>query len=547
MTDQLNDDPGRDLLRQVAAFFQMRGVQAYVVGGTVRDWLLGRSSQDLDLAVAGDALNLTRALADELDAAYVPLDVERATARAVLRRTEGARRVGARQGGEQVGLRMMRQSALPRPYAYIDVAQLRGDTLDADLAARDFTVDAMAVRLEDAAAGHLHIVDLLDGQQDLHAGRLRATSEMAFRDDPLRMLRAIRLAAELNFTIDQETQAWIADQSDAITRLAPERLRDELVRLFACSRTVDYVRLMDELGLLGPLLPELVAGKGVTQPAMHRWDVFEHSLMVVERIDRVLGVLELPSFGPAGQQPTPLDAAVGEVRSCLAPFAADLRPHLLAEVVGGRQRFVLLKMLALLHDVGKAETRSVDEAGVVHFYGHEPVGAEMVAAILRRFHFGAREVQLGRTVTLHHLRPLWLAGTERATTRSIYRFFRDTRKAGLDVALLALADALAREDESPAATWPAQLDITRRLLRAWFERRDSIVEPPHLVRGSDLIQTFGLEPGPIVGELLEAIREAQVTGDVTTRSDALDLAGDWLAASHRSMGVEGQRRGRDTG
>ncbi|MFQ5592650.1 MAG: HD domain-containing protein [Anaerolineae bacterium] len=541
MTDQLDDDSGRELLRQIAGFFQTHGVPAYVVGGTVRDWLLGRSSLDLDLAVAGDALTLTRALADELDAAYVPLDIERATARVVLRRTEGTRRVGARQGGEQVGLRMMRQSALPRPYAYIDVAQLRGDTLAADLVERDFTVNAMAVRLEDAAAGRLDVIDLLGGRRDLRAGRLRATSESAFRDDPLRMLRAIRLAAELNFAIVPQTKAWIADHAHAIRAPAPERLRDELVRLFACPDTSSQIRLMDELGLLGPLLPELVAGKGVAQPSMHQWDVFEHSLMVVERVDRVLGVLELPSFGPAGQQPTPVDAAVEEVRSCLAPFAADLRAHLLAELVGGRQRFVLLKLLALLHDVGKAETRSVDEAGDVHFYGHEQVGAEMVAAILRRFHFGAREVQLGRTVTRHHPRPLWLAGADKVTNRAIYRFFRDTRKAGLDVVLLALADTLARGDEPPAAaTWPVQLGITGRLLRAWFERRDSIVQPPPLVRGSDLIETFGLEPGPIVGELLEAIRETQVTGDVATRSEALELAGDWLAAKLGSRGAEEQ-------
>jgi len=538
MTDSLNNDPTRDLLQQLAAFFRERGVVAYIVGGTVRDWLLGRPSQDLDLAVAGDALGLTRALADELDAAYVPLDIERATARAVLRRPEGTRRVGARQGGLADHTQTNLLSALPRPYAYIDIAQLRGDTLEGDLAARDFTVNAMAIRLEDAAAGHLQVVDLLDGQQDLHAGRLRATSELAFRDDPLRMLRTFRLAAELNFTIDQETQAWISDQADAIIEPAPERVRDEIVRLFACSETAGYVRLMDELGLLEPLFPELVAGKGITQPSMHQWDMFEHSLAVVERSDRLLGVLGLPSFDPTAQKPTPLDAAVEELRNCLAPFAADLRAHLLAELVGGRRRFVLLKLLALLHDVGKAETRSVDEAGDVHFYGHEQVGADMVAAILRRFHFGAREVQIGRTVTLHHLRPLWLAGADKVTNRAIYRFFRDTREAGLDVILLSLADGLARGDGPPDATaWQTKLDITNRLLTAWFERRDRLVEPPPLVRGGDLIAAFDLEPGRIVGELLEAIREAQAMGHVLTREDALALAGDWLADK---ISVEGE-------
>jgi len=541
MTDRLNDDFNISLLQRVAGFFRARGVDAYVVGGTVRDWLLGRSSQDLDLAVAGDALGLTRALADELGAAYVPLDIERATARAVLRRPVGTTSVGARQGGEQVGWPVGRQSALPRPhitdlsYTYIDLARLRGDTLEGDLAKRDFTVNAMAVGLKDAAAGRLNIVDPLGGQADLQAGRLRVVSESAFRDDPLRLLRAVRFAAELDFTIDPQTQAWISDQANAIRLPAPERVRDELVRLFACPRTAHYLRLMDELALLAPLFPELVAGKGVTQPSIHQWDVFEHSLAAVERTDRILGVLGLPRFDAAADEGlTALDSAYAAVRSCLLPSASVLRGHLQSELVGGRPLFVLLKFLALLHDVGKPCTRSVDDAGGVHFYRHEQVGADMVAAILRRLHFGAWEVRIGRTVTLHHLRPKWLAGAEKVTPRAIYRFFRDTRDSGLDVVLLALADTLAMGDLLlDDAGWESQLDITRRLLSAWFEGRARFVDPPPLVRGSDLIEVFDLIPGPVVGELLEAIREAQVADEVSTRDEALAFAQDWLARHAR--------------
>ncbi|MFQ5854945.1 MAG: HD domain-containing protein [Anaerolineae bacterium] len=509
MTNRLDNCLDRELLRRIAGFFRERRVDAYLVGGIVRDWLLGRPSQDLDLAVAGDALRLTRALADELDAAYVPLDMERATARAVLRYPI-------------------------EPTHYIDVAQLRGDSLAADLADRDFTVNAMAVSLADAAMGRLNVVDPLDGQVDLSAGRLRAPSESAFRDDPLRLLRAVRLAAELDFAIEPRTQEWIAEQARAIREPAAERVRDELVRLFACWGTAEYLRLMDELGLLGPLFPELVAGKGVAQPAMHQWDVFDHSLVAVGRIDRIFGVLDLPPFNAADAGYPSLDSAYAQVGSQLSPFAGRMRAHLQSDVVGGRPRFVLLKFLTSLHDVGKPRTRSIDEAGEIHFYRHEQVGADMVAAILSRLHFGALEVKIGRTVTLHHMRPKWLAGSENVTSRAIYRFFRDTSVSGLDVILLSLADTMARGDGPiDEGAWEAQLDITERLLSAWFERRDSVVEPPALVRGSDLMETFDLVPGPIVGELLEAIREAQVVNRVSDRDDALAFAREWLASDDR--------------
>lgn len=522
MTGRLSDHPGHDLLRRIAGFFRERSTDAYVVGGTVRDWLLARPSQDLDLAVAGDALHLTRALADALDAAYVPLDIERATARVVLRRP-----VGARPGGLTIHQQSSLLSALSRPYVYVDVAQLRGGTLETDLANRDFTVNAMAVSLEDAAAGRLNIVDVLDGQGDLQASRLRATSESALRDDPLRMLRAVRLAAELDFTIEPQTLAWIAARADVIRSPAPERVRDELVRLFACPGTAGYLGLMDELGLLAPLFPELVAGKGVTQPPMHQWDVFEHSLMAVRCIDRLYDMLGLSALQSGTEADDPDGYA--RIEGQLQTFAPQLLVHLQSDVIGGRQRFVLLKLLTLLHDVGKPDTRSVDEAGGIHFYGHEQVGADMVATILRRLHFGAREVQIGRTVTCHHMRPKWLAGAGKVTRRAVYRFFRDTGDSGVDVVVLSLADTLALTDAPPDdASCAAQLDITQRLLDAWFEHRDRMVAPPALIRGTEVMDAFDLEPGPIIGELLEAVREAQATGGVSTRDEALSFAERWL-------------------
>lgn len=487
----------RKLLQRLADFFAAQEVEVYLVGGTVRDWLLGRASQDLDLAVTGDALALTRRLADHLNAAYVLLDADHPTARAVLRRPAGSTR-------------------------YIDVAQWRADTLEGDLAARDFTVNAMAIELRDALSGDVTIIDPLGGQEDLGRRQLRAISERPFQDDPLRLLRAVRLAAELDFTIEPETQTWIRRHAESIAKPSAERVRDELVRLFARFDTARYLRLLDDLGLLAPLLPELVACKGVTQPpSYHAWDVFDHSLMAVERLEVLFESLDLVPTERSG--PSPDIANRSLLHDKLEPFSTPLREHLRTELVKGRPRYVLLKLLTLLHDVGKPQTRSVDEEGAIHFYRHEWVGAAMVGRILRRLRFGAREVNTARTVIRHHMRPKWLANAEELSNRAVYRFFRDTGAAGIDVALLSLADLLAQHPQLDAQALERQLAVTQRLLTAYYQDR-RLVEPPQLVRGDDLMKEFGLEEGPLIGELLEAIREAQAVGTISTRDEALELA-----------------------
>jgi hypothetical protein len=158
----------------------------------------------------------------------------------------------------------------------------------------------------------------------------------------------------------------------------------------------------------------------------------------------------------------------------------------------------------------------------------------MAAKILRRLHFGAQEVKIGRMVTYHHMRPKWLAASEQMTPRAIYRFFREAGEAGVDIVLLSLADSLAARDVLEAnAAWRAQLDVTDRLLKAWFERRETAVAPPALVRGDEFIAAFNLTPGPIVGQLLEAVREGQVANLISTRDEAFAFAREWLSTPHK--------------
>ncbi len=475
------------LVSRLAAFFAA-APDVHVVGGAVRDRLLGRPVHDFDLVVAGDALVQARRLADALGAAYVPLDADFGTARVVV-------------GEDQV-----------------DIAQQRGGSLDADLRLRDFTVNAMAVPLARWEDDDAPIIDPTGGQADLQARLVRAVSPQAFQTDPGRLLRAPRLAAQLDATLEPQTEAWLRRDAGLLLQASMERLRDEFWRCLLLPGTADLVRRLDELGLLGRLLPDVPVMQGVTQRPPHTLDVYDHSLAALANTELILGALDVG--GGPGEAVT---------AAALAPFRDDLRRHLLEEPVRGRPRWSLLKFVALLHDVGKPATRSV-QAGLVHFYDHDLVGAAMIERIGQGFKLSSREVAWLKLVVRQHLRPLFLAQHMPPSARAQYRYFRDTGEVAPDVLLLSIADN--RSKAFPTVGSHAQdahadtiLDLAVAMLRLFYHTPDApVVSPPPLVNGNDIMQATGLRPGPRVGEVLERVREAIATGRVTTRDEALALA-----------------------
>jgi putative nucleotidyltransferase with HDIG domain len=478
--------PEGSIIERVCAFLRQRSIEAYLVGGCVRDWLLGHPSHDVDFAVAGDAVKLARRVADRMGGAFVLLDEERGTGRVVT-------------GGED-GQRL-----------FIDFARLQGDDILTDLSRRDFTVNAMAV---EADAG-TRIIDPYGGQRDLQLGLVRAVSEMAFRDDPLRTLRAVRLAAEMDARIEQGTEELLRRAVLLITDVSAERVRDELGKILALPVAAQNLRYLDELGLLVVIIPELEPLKGVEQSEPHYLDVFEHSLETVRRLEDIVEALE--GEGAA-------DGELSLIPLLLSPFSHQLSAHLAQPVSGDRLRLTLLKLAALLHDLGKPATKSFDDEGGVHFYGHGGEGAEMVGAILRRLRFGGNEVNLARTIVANHIRPHLLAEQEVLTRRAVYRFFRDTGDAGVDTLLLCLADHLATWwSNLRMARWQRQVEFVASMLADYYERYQKVISPPKLINGHDLMEEFGLEEGPRIGELLEAVREAQVEGEVRTKEEALAL------------------------
>jgi putative nucleotidyltransferase with HDIG domain len=479
----------------VSRLAEARGVGVWPVGGAVRDLLLGRPVHDWDFAVERDALGLARSVADALDGAYYPLDEERDTGRVVLT---------AR--GDVLDL---------------DFAALRGESLEIDLLARDFTVNALAA---DGAGG---VVDVVGGLADIEAERVRAVSDQAFQDDPLRLLRAVRVGANLGFNIEARTADWMRRDVALLAQPSVERVRDEFARLLGVPRAADALQRADEFGLLHYVVPELETLKGVEQSAPHRHDVWRHTLETVDVLDGILAVVT--GQGELFELADVPDVVWGDIARTLGQFAGDVAAHLAVEVSGGRDRALILKLAALLHDVGKPATRSVGEDGGVHFYNHEVVGAKTAAARMEELRFSGGEVERVRTIVGAHLRPAHLARAEEVTRRAVYRFFRATSCGGVDVVLLYLADHLATWGPNlKEQRWGRRLEVAETLLAHWFERYEETVCPATLVTGDDLMVELGLEPGPKIGRLLEAVREAQAAGEVGTRADALALAGQVL-------------------
>jgi poly(A) polymerase len=446
------------------------GEGAWIVGGAVRDAALGREVTDLDLAVAGDPAVVAKAIAREGDGHSFELSAEFATWRAV---------------------------AADRSWQ-VDATALRGETIEADLAARDFTLGAVAVPL---AGGET--IDPHGGLADLERRILRAVGERSFADDPLRLLRAARLAADLDLEVDPETVGLARAEATRAAKAAGERQLAELRRLVGGPNPLRGLALLDQLDLTATVLPELEALRGVEQGPNHHLDVHGHTLAVLERVLEVEADLE----------------------RFAGPRAAEAR-QLLDEPLGDEMtRGTALRFGALVHDMAKPATRG-ERDGYVSFVGHDSQGVEIVAALCARLRVGHRLTRHLQALTLHHLRLGFMVHEAPLPSRRVHEYLRATEPVAADVTLLTVADRLSARGGSPLASEEAieaHLRLAREMLAAALDwRRDGPPRP--LVRGDELATALGIAEGPELGTLLAELEAAQYAGEVKTREEAIDHA-----------------------
>jgi len=464
-------------VRSLLAALNSAAPRVYLVGGAVRDRFMERDrGNELDLVLDGDAFGVAEQVARQAGrgVAFVPLDRTRGTARLVWGR-------GSRT-------------------ATIDVTSLRRPTLEADLAARDFTINALALEIDDFLGGRpAPVLDPTGGLHDIQARVVRACSSESFVDDPLRILRAFRFKADLGFRISEETLDLIPASLPALAGVAGERIRDEFMAMLAAERSIDSLREMDRCGVIDALFPDFAPMRGLDQNPYHHLDVWNHTLEAVDQLETIL--------------------AEGDR---FADLAETVRSYVNEEVVAGRPKRALLKLALLFHDAGKPHTMSVDTSGKVRFFGHERVSLEIFRNAGLRLKLAGRELRLVGELVAGHMRPM-IFTLDRPTPRAVFRLHR---KFGSDITglvLIFLADLSAsRGPARPPETYDHAFGQGLSALRACFDRERESVPP--LLTGRDLIELFGLEPGPFLGGVLKRLAVLQGSGEITTREQAIAAA-----------------------
>jgi len=447
-------------LREIA-----QETRLYLVGGAVRDWLLERETKDFDFTLKEGAYCLAKRVADSLGGSFVGLDEERDMARVVY---------------EEFCL---------------DFTGFKGASLEEDLIKRDFTINALSLDLREG-----RLIDPLAGRKDLKERRIRVISSSSFKDDPLRMLRAVRLAGSLSFAIEERTLDLIAKSKGLINDVSPERIASEFFSILELSSSYPYLLLLYRTGLLLETFTELRPLQAVAQNGFHHLNAFDHSMAAIEELERIV-----------------LDP--GQISYW---DSAKVKEHLEEALAHNHRRLSNLKLACLLHDLGKSET--LREVGTrSRFINHEKVGADMASKICRRLKLSKKERDYIRQLVRFHMWPGYLACLDKITKKAILRFLRKTGDNCLDVLLLSLSDRYAAKGAlTTARTLRGHKELVRRILEELF-RQQELTPLPRLITGKDLINLFNLSPSPLIGKILKKVKEAYLAGEIKDRKEALDF------------------------
>ena len=465
-----------NLLKKLTGLFSDDFPDLYLVGGTVRDLQMKRECKDVDIACL-NAGNIAKTFADRFNLAYVPMETK----------------------PDEPCYRIVERGC---PQNFLDIAELRGRNITEDLMRRDFTVNAMGMKiLPGGNTGKL--IDPLNGMEDIQKKIIRKVSDTGMPSDPLRILRAFRFTAQLDFTMDPATREHCKRFSPLLAGVARERILSELIQILDVPQCSQTFRQLGDFEILDKIIPQIPSMKACKQDAFHHLNVFDHSLLVLEKCEYILNNLDtiFEEFSP-----------------------------LITENLSADNRRPILKLAALLHDVGKPVTRRYDaKKERITFYRHDKEGAKIVGRIGAELKMSIRDRKyLGRLVAEHrHVRDLDKNNVKRTT---LMRWLRSVNEDSIPAIILSMADSEAKLGPlSNARTRQAFFRWARELVKSYYSHfRHKLDEPP-LLTGHDLI-SLGVVPGPELGSVLKRIREAQDAGSIADKEEAVALAQELLKA-----------------
>ncbi|MFH1578218.1 MAG: HD domain-containing protein [Candidatus Omnitrophota bacterium] len=465
-TDQL-------ILRLILKFSQSKNVRLYIVGGFLRDIVLGRSkiNPDIDFALKKNAIKFAALLARHLKAGFVILDKANGCARLVKK--------------------------TPDKVYTLDFTDFRGEDLSKDLGKRDFSINALAVGLEEFLKdSDYRLIDFYQGLNDLKTKVIKALNQKVFDDDPLRILRTFSLSCILGFKIEPKTLKLAVRKKGKLKGVSFERIRDELFKILTSPKGYQFLVQLDGYKIAELIFPEIKAMRKLAQGPYHHLDVWQHTLETIMHLERII---KNSSRNP------------------------EIRDYLNQGISSGRRRRELIKLAGLMHDIGKPKTLRI-EKGKVKFHGHERLGAHMFEGVAKRLKLSNHEAAIIKKMIFLHLRPGYLADGAVLTRRARFRFFRDAAGEAVSVLLISLADQ--RATKGPLATAESRRRherVVRRLIKEYFQKSQE-QKPTRLVNGNDLIKRFRLEPSPLIGRILSEIEELQAIGKIKTKKQALSRA-----------------------
>ena len=447
-------------------FSQIKG--AYIIGGSIRDLLLDRIPTDYDIAVTGDPKKNAEKIAKNISGRLVEMG----------------------KPGQMI-IRVVSNDNI------IDINSLNGSFIEDDLKKRDFTINAMAY---DLSSGE--IIDCLGGLGDLVDKKVRMVSADVFKKDPIRLIRAYRIAACLDFQIESQTASVISACAKLIENSAGERIRSEILKLLGTSKSYPYLSQMNDAGLLSAIFPDLDPLKECRQNNHHVYDVFEHTMKAYQHLETILN-------DPAK----------------ILPDTSNLIRQYLDE-----KKIMLLKYAILLHDIGKPWAKTTDNRGKIHFYGHPRKSANLAQKISQKLNFSNFEKRFVDVIIRNHLNPLFLFTARQKKTlthKGVTRFFIKCQDTTPALLLHTLADTLAKR-ETPNQANKAFICFVTDMIRNFFYDFSCKIKEPPLITGRDLIHEFGLTPSPLFKTILNLVQEEKLTGTIKSRSEALARAKDCL-------------------
>ena len=436
---------------------------AYIVGGSVRDLLLGKLPADYDIAVIENPKPFAEKIAEKTSGRLVELG--------------------------KPGQMLFR--VVSKNYVY-DISPIAGASIEDDLLKRDFTINALAWDLSSK-----RVIDCVDGQKDIADRKIRMVSKTVFQKDPIRLIRAYRISATLDFNIEQQTNAAIKDNAELLQTSAGERIRSELFKILTTSNSYYFLSQMGKTGVLQAIFPELTDLQTCFQNRYHLFDVFKHTMKAYSHLETILN--DCHNFLPETN---------GQFKPCTDTFKG-----------------ALLKCSILLHDIGKPLARTIDKKGNIHFYGHGKKSADMTKNIVHRLRFSNHEASYVDFIIRNHIRPLFLFiahQNKTITQKGITRFFLKCGKYAPDLLIHAMADIKGKGNKSDERN-EAFINFAREMVKYYFSYFQPEKSKPSLITGRDLINNFALTPSPLFKKILRRVEEARISKKIKNKDEAMAL------------------------